>query len=27
MAALPVEPDPINGSRTIPLGGVTSRQR
>ena len=26
-AAFPVEPEPMNGSRTTPLGGVTSRQR
>lgn len=23
-AALPVEPEPVNGSRTVPFGGVTS---
>ena len=26
-AALPVLPDPMNGSNTMPSGGVTSRQR
>jgi len=26
-AALPVEPDPVNGSRTVPFGGVTSLHR
>ena len=27
IAAFPVEPDPVNGSRIVPFGGVTSRQR
>ena len=24
LAATPVDPDPMNGSKTVPLGGVTS---
>lgn len=27
IAAFPVEPDPMNGSSTVPFGWVTKRQR